>query len=40
MFPASNELQEIDRTGSRPAVANPRVHVTPLNQPAKKSTKK
>ncbi|MBR2251398.1 MAG: type IV pilus biogenesis/stability protein PilW [Neisseriaceae bacterium] len=40
MFPASNELQEIDRTGSRPAVANPRMHVTPLNQPAKKSTKK
>lgn len=43
MFPASDELQEIDRTGSRPAVANPRVHVTPLKQlkqPTKKSSKK
>ena len=38
-FPASDELQEIDRTGSRPAVANPQMHVTPLNQPAKKAKK-
>ena len=39
MFPASDELQEIDRTGSRPAVANPKMHVTPVNQPAKKAKK-
>ena len=39
-FPASDELREIDNIGSRPTVANPRMHVTPLNQPAKKSSKK
>lgn len=41
MFPASDELQEIDRTAAtaRPAVANPKMHVTPLNQPAKKAKK-
>lgn len=40
-FPASDELQEIDRTAAtaRPAVANPKMHVTPLNQPAKKAKK-
>lgn len=41
MFPASDELQEIDRTAAtaRPAVANPKMHVTPLNQSAKKAKK-
>ena len=40
-FPASDELQEIDRTAAtaRPTVANPKMHVTPLNQPAKKAKK-
>ena len=40
-FPASNELQEIDRTAAtaRPTVANPKMHVTPLKTPAKKAKK-
>ncbi|MBQ1837979.1 MAG: type IV pilus biogenesis/stability protein PilW [Neisseriaceae bacterium] len=40
-FPASNELQEIDRMAAtaRPAVANPKMHVTPLKTPAKKAKK-
>lgn len=40
-YPASDELQEIDRgiASARPAVANPKMHVTPLNQPAKKAKK-